>query len=63
MQTGQETVTEPITASEIGMHRLHPLQPPPGYDSVRELAYRQTSAVGCGKANKRRRYHSDYIYI
>jgi hypothetical protein len=26
MQTGQETVTEPITAStDIGMHRLHPL--------------------------------------
>jgi hypothetical protein len=27
MQTGQATVTEPITAStEIGTHRLHPLQ-------------------------------------
>jgi hypothetical protein len=27
MQTGQATVTEPVTAStEIGMHRLQPLQ-------------------------------------
>jgi hypothetical protein len=56
MQTGQATVIEPITAStEIGRIACIPCSGLPVRDFVRELAYRQVSAGGCGRAKKRQR--------